>query len=232
MKSQVHNLMLAIMIMLVSVSALANGHHTPQEYVVCTGWHALCSEALDCKMNGDKADCDCLKVNESHIVITSVIQDPLIKRLTLARCTTKHPCDKDQAPVCKAIQYGQYRVDHVKYKWVSTYSYRGWCSILAQKFVPCDQQAPGYNGDKYWAICDGAPCTEKTDPSNPNKPLSCQCRVLDTPFVGIHSCTGVNGGIQSSFPLWAWDFQKNTYPFVMPGYEFVQGACATYKSDQ
>ncbi len=28
----------------------------------------------------------------------------------------------------------------------------------------------------------------------------------------------------SSFPVEMWDFEKNTYPFAMPGYEFVQGA--------
>ena len=43
----------------------------PQEFVVCTGWHALCTASPDCKMNGDKADCDCLRVNETHIVETS-----------------------------------------------------------------------------------------------------------------------------------------------------------------
>jgi hypothetical protein len=31
--------------------------------------------------------------------------------------------------------------------------------------------------------------------------------------------------------LEAWDFQNNTYPFPMPGYEYVQGACAPLGSD-
>ena len=54
----------------------------------------------------------------------------------------------------------------------------------------------------------------------------------DTPFVGINdSCTGNNGGIMSSLPIEAWDFQNNTYTFPMPGYEYVQGACAPLKSD-
>lgn len=204
----------------------------PEDFVVCTGWHALCSASPDCKMNGDKADCDCLRVNETHIVATSEIQDPEVKRLTLARCTKEHACDVDQAPVCKAIKEGQYKVDNVKYDWVSTYSYRGWCSILEHnKPIACNQQAPGYAGDSYWAICDAAPCTENPNPSNRDKPLTCQCRVDNTPFVGFGSCTGVNGGIMSSMPLWAWDFQKNTYPFSMPGYEYVQGACAPLKSD-
>ncbi|WP_430233688.1 hypothetical protein [Nitrosomonas communis] len=97
--------------------------------------------------------------------------------------------------------------------------------------IACDQYTPGYTGDLYWAICDAAPCTENPNSSNPDKPLSCQCRVENTPFVGFGGCTGVNGGIMSSFPLWAWDFQRNTYPFAMLGYEYVQGACATLKSD-
>lgn len=203
----------------------------PQDFVTCTGWHALCSASPDCRMNGDKADCDCLRVNETHIVATSEIRDLAVKRLTLAQCTKEHPCNLDQAPVCTAIRDGQYQVDNIKYEWVSTYSYRGWCSLLQQQPVACDQQTPGYTGDAYWAICDAAPCTENPKPSNPDKPLSCQCRVEITPFVGLGSCTGANGGIISSFPLSAWDFQRNTYPFPMPGYEYVQGACSPLKSD-
>jgi len=203
----------------------------PQEFVVCTGWHALCTASPDCKMHGDKADCDCMRVNETHIVATSEIQDTMVKNLTQAKCTTKHPCDVDQAPVCNAIKYGQYKVDNVTYDWVSTYSYRGWCSLWL-KPTACDQNATSYIGDRYWAVCDAAPCTENQNPSNPDKPLSCQCRVRDESFVGFNdSCTGDNGGIMSSMPLWAWDFRNNTYPFPMPGYEYVQGACAALKSD-
>ncbi len=203
----------------------------PQEFVVCTGWHALCTASTDCQMNGDKANCDCLRVNETYIVETSAIQDTAVKRLTQAKCTNEHPCDVDQAPVCKAIKHGQYKVDNVKYDWVSTFSYRGWCSLL--KLVKaCDQNAIGYTGDLYWAVCDAAPCTENQNPSNPDKPLSCQCRVENTPFVGTNgSCTGDNGGIMSSSPLWAWDLQTNAYRIPVPGYEYVQGACAPLKSD-
>jgi len=204
----------------------------PQEFVVCTGWHALCSASPDCKMHGDKADCDCMRVNETHIVETSEIQDTVAKNLTQTKCTSKHPCDVDQAPVCNAIKYGQYRVGNATYNWVSTYSYRGWCSLLMQKPKACDQSATGYIGERYWAVCDAAPCTENLNPSNPDKPLKCQCRVKDTPFVGLNdSCTGDNGGIMSSMPLWGWDFRNDTYRFPMPGYEYVEGACAALKSD-
>ena len=41
--------------------------------------------------------------------------------------------------------------------------------------------------------------------------------------MGLASCTGVNGGIQSSFPVEGWDFERNTYTFFMPGYEYVRG---------
>jgi hypothetical protein len=213
-----------------------NGTHNsidvPQDFVACTGWHALCSASPDCKMHGEKADCDCMRVNETHIVETSEIQDITVKNLTQTKCTNKHPCDVDQAPVCNAIKYGQYKVGNVTYDWVSTYSYRGWCSLLMLKPTACDQNATGYTGDRYWAVCDAAPCTENQNPSDPNKPLSCQCRVKDTPFVGFNdSCTGDNGGIMSSMPLWGWDFRNNTYSFLMPGYEYVHGACAALKSD-
>ena len=209
-----------------------NGVGVSEDFVVCTGWHALCSASPDCKMKGDKAECDCMRVNETHIVATAEIQDTAVKRLTQANCTKQHPCDVDDAPVCKAIKTGQYRVDDVRYDWVSTYSYRGWCSLLQTNLVPCDQRAPGYAGDTYWAICDAAPCTENDNPLDADRPLSCQCRVESEPFVGINgTCTGDGGGIMSSFASWAWDFQNNTYPFPMPGYEYVRGACAPVESD-
>lgn len=203
----------------------------PEDLVVCTGWHALCSASPDCKVKGNKADCDCMRVNETHVVETNEIQDRAVKRQTLATCTKEHPCGVDQAPICKAIRNGQYRVGGVKYDWVSTYSYRGWCSLLQQQPIACDQRAKGYAGNSKWAICDVAPCTEKRNPSDPNRPLSCQCRVENTPFVGLGSCTGKNGGIISSMPIGGWDFKRKTYTFHMPGYEYVQGACEPVTSD-
>ncbi len=203
----------------------------PQDFVVCTGWHALCSSSQDCKKTGNHADCDCLRVNENHIVATDEIQDQAVRVATRANCTQQKPCALDEAPICQSIQAGQYEVKHQKYKWVSTYSYRGWCGILAQGVVGCDISQTGYSGDREWAICDAAPCVEKQNPSDPNKPLSCQCRVKSEPFVSFGSCTGINGGIMSSMPLWAWDFQKNDYTFPMPGYEYVKSACEMLKSD-
>lgn len=204
----------------------------PQEFVVCTGWHALCSASPDCRVNGNKAACDCLRVNETHIVETSAIRDADVARLTRAQCTNERPCDVDRAPVCKAIRRGQYIVDNVKYEWVSTYSYRGWCSLLKSKPRACDQRASGYSGDLFWALCDAAPCAENPNPSDAEKPLTCQCLVESVPFVGPNgTCTGDSGGIISSFPLSAWDFETNTYAISMPGYEYVQGACAPLKSD-
>mgnify|MGYP000890494309 FL=1 len=203
----------------------------PEEAVVCTGWHALCSASFDCTMNGDRADCDCMRVNEAHIVYTAEIKDLEVKRQTQTRCTREASCDVDEAPVCESIRNGQYTVDDVIYAWVSTYSYRGWCEILAQGFVPCDPGAPGYVGDLHWAVCDGAPCTENPNPSDPDRPLRCQCRLETSPFVGLGTCSGENGGIFSSFSLSAWDFQNNTYTLDMPGYEYVRGACEPVGSD-
>lgn len=207
--------------------------NAPQDFVVCTGWHALCSASSDCRMSGDKADCDCLRVNETHIVQTSSILDPLVKHFNDAKCTKAHPCKVDEAPVCQAIKTGQYTVDDTRYRWVSTYSYRGWCSLIQGNLRACDPGAPGYSGDRYWAVCDAAPCTEIQNPPNPDKPLSCRCPVVaDIPFVGTNgSCTGENGGIMSSMPALGWDFLNNTYAFYMPGYEYVRGACAPLRSD-
>jgi hypothetical protein len=90
-------------------SRTRNPIEVAQDFVVCTGWHALCTASPDCRMNGDTADCDCLRVNEPHIVATAEIQDSAVKRLTLTECTNEHPCDVDEAPVCKAIQEGRYK---------------------------------------------------------------------------------------------------------------------------
>lgn len=204
----------------------------PELFVVCTGWHALCSATTDCKVSGDNADCDCLRVNEIHMVETTEIQDAAIRRLTLATCTAEHHCAVDEAPVCAAIRSEEYQVDGVLYKWVSTYSYRGWCGLIQEPPKACDPAAPGYVGDRTWAVCDAAPCTEISNPANPERPLRCRCRVRTGAFVGPSGrCAGDNGGIMSSAPAESWDFDHNTYPFVMPGYEFVQGACAQLKSD-
>lgn len=210
----------------------ANYPNAPQDLVVCTGWHALCSNSPDCQIDGDKANCDCYRVNETHIVETASIQDPAVKRRTRIECTNAHPCAVDEAPVCKAIKTGPYIVDNVNYRWISTYSYRGWCGILQAKPKACDPAAPGYQGNTQWALCDAAPCAEIADPANPEKPLRCQCKIVKSAFVGTNgTCTGQNGGIISSMPLSGWNFQQNTYTFVMPGNEFVSGACAELKSD-
>ena len=202
----------------------------PQFLVTCTGWHALCSGSTDCQLTSEGADCDCWRVNETHIVATSEIQDLAVKRQTEARCTDKHPCDVDEAPVCSAIREGEYEVDGVKYPWVSTFSYRGWCELYQPK--ACDTTADGYEGDYYWTVCDAAPCTEVQDPADPDKPLRCQCRVKDGPFVGTKdSCTGENGGIISAMELWVWDFENDTWAIPMPGYDYVKGACEALSSD-
>jgi len=207
--------------------------NVPQPLVTCTGWHALCTDSTACQVNGMYANCSCMRVNETHIVETSEIQDPEVKLLTLRKCTSQHPCAEDEAPVCAAIKNVQYQVENIKYRWVSTYSYRGWCTLLQRKLVACYPGKEGYRGDSDWAICDVAPCTETANPTDPEKPLTCQCRVKEkTAFVGTNgTCTGDNGGIMSSMPVELWDFTNNTYAAPMPGNQYVQGACAPLKSD-
>lgn len=203
---------------------------TPQLVVECTGWHALCSFSVDCKVNATGAECACWKVNEPHIVMTGEIQDPTVRRLTEARCTDKHPCAIDEAPVCGAIQSGQYQVDYVNYEWISTFSYRGWCDLYEP--TACDTSDPDYVGDQQWAICDAAPCVETGNPSDPDRPLSCQCRVEEGPFLGTrNSCTGEDGGIISAIPMDLWDFENGTFTAPAPGFDHVRAACAPLHSD-
>lgn len=202
----------------------------PQFVVECTGWHALCSATTDCQVTSEGADCDCWRVDERHIVATSEIQDPAVRRLTELRCTNKHPCGLDEAPVCSAIRDGEYEVGGVKYPWVSTFSYRGWCDFYQPK--ACDTEAYDYVGDYAWAICDLAPCTELADPPDPDRPLRCQCRVKEGPFVGTRdSCTGDNGGLISAMELWLWDFENDTWSLPMVGYDYIEGACEAIQSD-
>lgn len=202
----------------------------PQLSVECSGWHALCNATTDCRLNGNQADCDCWRVKEIHIVVPSAIQDRNLKKLTQKKCTILHPCTIDEAPVCKAIQSGQYKVDGVKYDWVSTFSYRGWCSTFKPK--ACIQNLPGYQGDQNWANCMAAPCTENQNPLNPDRPLNCQCRIENSAFVGINdSCSGTLGGIMSTISLAEWNFENNTFRVPTPGYEYVRGACAPLHSD-
>lgn len=213
-----------------TTDAVSKAKAAPQMVVECTGWHALCSFSVDCQVNATGAECACWKVNEPHIVMTGEIQDPALKRLTEARCTDKHPCAIDEAPVCGAIRSGAYEVDGVRYDWVSTFSYRGWCDLYQPK--ACDPTEPDYVGDTQWAICDAAQCVEQVNPTDPDRPLSCQCRVKDGAFLGTKgSCTGENGGLISAIPLDLWDFENDTFTAPAPGFDHVRAACAPLRSD-
>jgi hypothetical protein len=191
-----------------------------QTTVVCRGWHALCDFATDCEVVGSQANCACWKVQEPYIIETKKIQDPTVKYWTQAVCTTSQPCDVDEAPVCKMIKLGQFKVKGVKYPWVSTFSYRGWCENWNP--VSCDA-AP-------WADCMSAPCTVIENPTDPERPLSCQCRMKDSAFIGPQgSCEP--GKVMSTIPKASWNFKKATFSAPMPGYDYVKGACAALQSD-
>jgi hypothetical protein len=196
----------------------------PQLSVECTGWHAVCALATDCKVDQNQADCACWKVKEPHVVATTNIKNDTfggapVKEQTQSECTKAHPCDVDQAPVCKAIKElgdGQY---------VSTFSYRGWCKKWDP--VKCEGENEGP-----WADCMTSLCTEIQDPKNPQRPLSCQCTVNYGPFVGTHGrCRTKKGTVMSTIPEGAWNFKRGTFSFPMPGDEYVKEACAPLKSD-
>jgi hypothetical protein len=198
----------------------------PQASVECSGWHALCSLATDCKIDPYQAGCDCWKVTEQHIVVTSHIKDETfggapIKELTQSKCTKLHPCGLDQAPVCQAIKNllpnGQ---------WVSTFSYRGWC----EHWDPVKCEGPDAGP---WADCMTSLCTKIQDPKDPNRPLSCQCQVNTGNFVGTEgSCQTQQGTVMSTIPLASWDFRNGTFSFSVPGDEYVKESCLPVSSDR
>jgi hypothetical protein len=195
----------------------------PQETVECTGWHALCSLADDCSANGE---CDCWRVNENYVVATSNIKNDQIRATTQRRCTNKNPCGVDEAPVCTAIQSGQFTVAGVAYPWISTYSYRGWCENWDP--VKCTD---GNQGAGAWADCMTSPCWENS--SGTDRPLTCACTINHGEFVGTNgSCVagGGAGNMMSTIPLHSWNFPLQTFTFDMPGYEYVKGACSAIHS--
>ena len=205
-----------------SSTAWAKGPPEPQGAIQCTGWHALCSLATDCRVIDGVAYCDCWKVNEPYVVITADIQDLQVKADTEKACTSVHPCEMDEAPVCKAIKDGTFTVDGIKYEWVSTYSYRGWCDNWNP--VQCDAGP--------WADCMTYPCTENQNPTDPNRPLVCQCTVKHLPFVGSNGgCVTGEGEVMSTINQLLWNFDQNQFTLSMPGYEYVKGACAPILSD-
>ncbi len=193
----------------------------PQEAVECTGWHALCSLADDCAPNGE---CGCWRVNENYMVGTSNIKNDQIKATTQRRCTNKNPCGLDEAPVCAAIQSGQFTVGGVASPWISTYSYRGWCENWDPVECTNVDKAP-------WADCMTSPCWENSDP---DRPLTCACTINHGPFVGTNGTCVAAGGernMMSTIPLHSWNFRLQTFNFDMPGYGYVKGACSAIHSD-
>lgn len=201
----------------------------PQVTVECSGWHALCSLATDCRATGgEQADCACWKVNEQHMIMTSNIKNETfggapIKEDTRRRCTTDTPCGLDEAPVCGAIQ-DLLETD----AWVSTYSYRGWCDHWDP--VKCEL----YNAGP-WADCMTSPCVVSADPTDPNRPLSCQCTLNNGPYVGTNgTCSRKNSNIvMSTIERFIWNFNDNEFAIAVPGYsEYVKSACAPIQSDE
>ena len=197
----------------------------PQINVECTGWHALCSMATGCEVSGGYANCSCWRVTERHVVVVAFIKDDTfgwhVKEATQQQCTISHPCALDQAPVCKAIKSLL-----LSDKWVSDFSYRGWCENW--KPVAC-------NG--VWSDCMTSPCSDDHDPNDP-RPLKCQCTlrgadVNDAPYVGSDgTCNNPPGTVISTIPQNSWDFQRNMFSFPFPGNEYATTeACKQLKSD-
>jgi hypothetical protein len=202
-----------------------------QEAVECTGWHALCDFAVDCRVNLDgTASCACWRVNENYMVGVSNIKNSGLKAATQAACTKDYPCGVDEAPVCAAIQSGTYTVDGDarEYEWVSTYSYRGWCDHWNP--VRCEGREAGP-----WADCMTSPCIEtKGRIGNPDRPLTCRCTIETSAFIGsMGSCRTRPGEVMSTIPRVSWDFRNAEFAFPMPGYdEYVKRACGRLRSDR
>jgi hypothetical protein len=200
----------------------------PQETVECTGWHAVCAMATGCKVvDQNTADCACWKVNERHVVFTIGIKDatfggdPIMKE-TRETCTTVHPCGLDEAPVCQEIK------NLLPGKWVSTFSYRGWCKNW--KALACEDKNEGL-----WADCMTSSCSESQDPQDRHRPLNCQCTVHKGAFVGTNgTCNSPAGTVMSTIDISFWDFDNGMFSSFaeMPANEYVnKEACGRLSSD-
>jgi hypothetical protein len=163
-------------------------------------------------------------VEEPHVVQTSKIEDLQARRDTLSRCTTATPCGIDEAPICRVIREGRYTVRRVTYPAVSTFSYRGWCQTFRP--VKCEAAQAGP-----WADCMAAPC--QLDPTNPDRPLKCQCRVERGDYVGIDGrCESRAGQVMSTIERQLWNFEEGAFAGPVPGNAFVnRGACRFLRSD-
>jgi hypothetical protein len=182
---------------------------TPQQFVVCTGQHALCSFATHCELSADgtHASCNCWDVNDTFIVNTAAILDASAKQATLAACTDAHPCATNEAPVCTAIASHQFMVNGVSPARVSAFSYVDFC----KRFNPVSCSAGP------WASCMTAACDVTN--KDPNKPLTCSCPVIKSPFIGVQgSCEQPRNTVMSTIPA--------TFNFsALPGSAFVLEAC-------
>jgi hypothetical protein len=205
--------MLAAWLTLMTAGPAAAQTSQPQPFVVCTGQHALCSFADHCQLSSDgkTANCDCWDVNDTYIVRTSAILDPNAKQATLAACTTAHPCNTDQAPVCQSIANNQFAVNGVTPARVSAFSYVDFCGKF--KPVTCDSGP--------WASCMTAPC--EPNRKDPNKPLTCTCPVANGPFLGLQGhCAQPTGTVMSTVPA-SFNFS------LLPGSAFVLESCLALK---
>jgi hypothetical protein len=226
MKAKTGIIYLMSMLALLACGSIVFADGVAQEAVECTGWHALCSLATDCKVKNGTAYCNCWKVDEPYIVVTADIQDEDVKDKTRTQCTLNSPALWMRRLFVLQSKNGTFTVDNKRYKWVSTFSYRGWCEHWNPK--ACDK-AP-------WADCMTYPCTENTDPkADPNRPLVCQCKVnTNQPFVGTNGkCKTKKTEVMSTINQALWDFDNNRFAVPMPGDLFVnKGACAPLQSDQ
>lgn len=205
---------MVLFLLVAAVAATSSAQaSTPQDRVLCSGPHVLCSLA-PCEIKDDAtAICRCVEVNDTYAVSLSEIRNDDVSAATKARCTASSPCSLDSAPVCEAIKRGNIEFGSVRVEpgMVSTFSWGGWCS--ATEFDP---SRPAVCSPSPWAACMTAPCRRNKDGGGS---VDCQCTWQNSSWIDFRGGGKECSKMVSSVPA---DFDMQQMPFASQ----VLGACA------
>eukprot|EP00747_Dinoflagellata_sp_TGD_P184752 gnl/TRDRNA2_/TRDRNA2_40671_c0_seq2.p1 gnl/TRDRNA2_/TRDRNA2_40671_c0~~gnl/TRDRNA2_/TRDRNA2_40671_c0_seq2.p1 ORF type:complete len:224 (-),score=20.35 gnl/TRDRNA2_/TRDRNA2_40671_c0_seq2:6-677(-) len=184
----------------------------PQARVQCHGPHALCTMASCSEASHDPITltatmtCDCWFVNSTFAVSQDEILNSSVQSATRSSCTTAHPCQVNEAPVCSAIAEGSvFLGQRTAPGLVSAFSWEGWCSRVQHHTAKVCSASP-------WAACMTAPCSRHSESGK----VSCTCPVTESQWIDFDGggCSRYISTVPAGFDM-----------RVIPGSEFALQAC-------